>query len=169
VYPILWRADPAVVGQWISETQARKLAADARLRAATGTRPGLERMTKEQIEATINAIRDLMQALRDAATEDKAEIYAGLNLQLTYNPGIRTVGVRAAIGHTCAKGSCPRGDTTLSDPANADLIPVPRSSRYRGAGRPVPHHTAGVGHVVSVRSTGSSSSVSEGRTRSARR
>ena len=32
-------ADPAVVGQWITETQARKLAADARLRAATGTPP----------------------------------------------------------------------------------------------------------------------------------
>jgi hypothetical protein len=32
-------ADPAVVGQWIAETQARKLAADARLSTATGTRP----------------------------------------------------------------------------------------------------------------------------------
>ncbi len=32
-------ADPAV-GRWITETQARKLAAEARLRAATGTRPG---------------------------------------------------------------------------------------------------------------------------------
>ena len=32
-------ADPAVVGQWITETQARKLAADARLRAATGSPP----------------------------------------------------------------------------------------------------------------------------------
>jgi hypothetical protein len=49
-----------VVGQWITETQARKLAADARLRVATGTRPGPERMTKEQIAATVTAIRDLM-------------------------------------------------------------------------------------------------------------
>jgi site-specific DNA recombinase len=103
-------ADPAVVGQWITETQARKLAADARLRAATGTRLGPERMTKEQIAATISAISDLMQALRYASTEDKAEIYAGLNLQLTYNPGERTVNVSAGIGQTCTKGSCPRGD-----------------------------------------------------------
>ena len=44
-------------------------------------------MTKEQIAATISAIGDLMQALSHAATEDKAEIYAGLNLHLTYNPG----------------------------------------------------------------------------------
>ena len=55
-----------------------------------------------------------MQALRYAATEDKAEIYAGLNLQLTYNPGERTVAVRAEVGQTCTKGWCPRGDTTLT-------------------------------------------------------
>jgi len=104
-------ADPAVVGQWITETQARKLAADARLRAATGsTHPGPTRMTKDQIAATIDAINDLMRALRDAATEDKAEIYAGLNVQLTYHPGERIVSARAEVGQTCTKGSCPRGD-----------------------------------------------------------
>jgi hypothetical protein len=62
-------ADPAV-GQWITEIQARKLAADARVRAATGTRPGPERMTKEQIAATVTAISELVQALRYATTED---------------------------------------------------------------------------------------------------
>ena len=103
-------ADPAVVGQWITETQARKLAADARLRAATGTRPAPARMTKEQIAATVTTIRDLVRALRTAATEDKAEIYAGLNLQLTYHPEERIVNTRAEVGRTCTKGSCPRGD-----------------------------------------------------------
>jgi len=103
--------DPTVVGQWITETQAKKLAADARLRAATGTRPEPERMSKEQITATVNAIRELMQALRHATTEDKAAIYAGLSLHLTYNPGPRTVTARAEVGQTCTKGSCPRGDT----------------------------------------------------------
>jgi hypothetical protein len=101
-----------VVGQWITETQARKLAADARRRAATGTRPAPTRMTKEQISTTIDAITGLMQALRYASTEDKAEIYAGLNLQLTYNPSERTVSARAEVGQTCTKGSCPRTDTT---------------------------------------------------------
>jgi hypothetical protein len=48
-------------------------------------------------------------ALRYATTEDKAEIYAGLNVQLTYNPGKRIVAVRAGIGQACTKGSCPRG------------------------------------------------------------
>lgn len=32
-------SDPAVVGPWITESQARKLAAEARLRAQPGTRP----------------------------------------------------------------------------------------------------------------------------------
>jgi hypothetical protein len=100
-------ADPAAVGQWITQTQARKLAADARLRAADGTRSAPARMSKDQIAATISAITGLMQALRYAATEDKAEIYAGLNVQLTYNPGGGTVNVRAEIGQTCTKGSCP--------------------------------------------------------------
>jgi hypothetical protein len=58
-------ADPAV-GQWTTEIQARRLAADAR--------PGPESMTKEQIATTVTAISDLMQALRYATTEDKAEI-----------------------------------------------------------------------------------------------
>jgi site-specific DNA recombinase len=103
-------ADPAVVGQWITETQARKLAADARLRAAAGFRQSPARMTKEQIAATVTTIRDLVRALRTAATEDKAEIYAGLNLQLTYQPQERIVNTRAEVGQTCTKGSCPRGD-----------------------------------------------------------
>jgi site-specific DNA recombinase len=106
-------ADAAVVGQWITETQARKLVADARLRAATGTRPGPERMTNEQIAATVRAIRELTQALRDATSEGMAEIYAGLNLQLTYNPGERTVAVRAGIGQTCTKGSWANDKTLL--------------------------------------------------------
>jgi hypothetical protein len=39
------------------EIQARKLAADARLHAATGTRPGPESMTKEQIATTVTVTR----------------------------------------------------------------------------------------------------------------
>jgi hypothetical protein len=77
-------ADPAV-GQWSAEIKARKLAADPRVRAATGTRPGPERMTKEQIAATVTAISDLMQALRYATTEDKAELYAGLKARTRHS------------------------------------------------------------------------------------
>jgi site-specific DNA recombinase len=100
--------DPAVVGQWITETQARKLTAEIRLRAATGIAP--QRMTREEIESIVTAITGLMDALSHATSADKAEIYAGLGLRLTYNPGPRTVTTRAEIGQICTKGSCPRGD-----------------------------------------------------------
>jgi hypothetical protein len=56
---------------------ARKLAANARLRAATGTQPGPESMTEEQIATTVTAISDLLQALRYVSTEDKAQTYPG--------------------------------------------------------------------------------------------
>jgi site-specific DNA recombinase len=103
--------DPAVVGRWITETQAKKLAAEARLHASTSTQAAPGRMTREQIAATVNAITDLMTALRHAAPADKAAIYAGLNLRLTYSPNHpKTVTARAEIGQTCTKGSCPRGD-----------------------------------------------------------
>jgi len=76
-----------VVGQWITETQARKLAADARLRATTESQTTPGRMTKDQISGMVSAITGLMTALRYASAADKAEIYAGLGLHLTCHPG----------------------------------------------------------------------------------
>jgi hypothetical protein len=54
-------------------------------------------MAKDQIAATVNAISDLMQALRNATTEDKAEIYAGLKPAADLQPGERTVTVQAEV------------------------------------------------------------------------
>ena len=151
-------ADPAVVGQWITETQARKLAADARLRAAPGTRPGPTRMTKEQIAATVTTIRDLMQALRAAATKDKAEIYAGLNLHLTYHPEEKTVSTQADVGRTCTKGSCPRGTgfplvvvhPRIGDPspAQANTTEALPGQHLAGQGRRQCHPAAQPGRVT---------------------
>jgi hypothetical protein len=105
-------ADPAVVSQWITETQAKKLATETRLRAQLGSkaddRP--RRMTAEEITAMITTITDLITILRAADPADKAELYAQLGLRLTYRPGPRTVTVRSEIGRTCTKGACPRGD-----------------------------------------------------------
>jgi hypothetical protein len=67
-------------------------------------------VSKQEIAAAVKTIRSLMNALNGATATDKAEIYAALNLHLTYNPGPRTVITRAGIGQTCTKGSCPRGD-----------------------------------------------------------
>jgi site-specific DNA recombinase len=106
-------ADPAVVSQWITETQARKLAAEARLRTQEGTQAATRsRMTTEEITVMVNAITDVLTILRTADPADKAELYARLGLRLTYQPETdpKTVIVRLETGQSCTKGSCPRGD-----------------------------------------------------------
>lgn len=104
--------DPAVLGPWITETQARKLAAEARLRACEGTTP--RRMTKEEITEIVNAITNVIAVLRDANPVDKAELYAQIGLRLTYDPAPpRTVIARADLG-SCTQLSCPRGQMNQS-------------------------------------------------------
>ena len=104
--------DPGVVGQWITQTQARKLTAETRLRACQATRPAPGRMTKQEIAAVVDALTGLMEVLHDAEPADKADIYAALGLRLTYHPGPgpRMATVRLEPGRSCTKGSCPRGD-----------------------------------------------------------
>jgi site-specific DNA recombinase len=102
--------DPTIVGQWIIETQARKLAAEGRLRLHAGIRhvsPG--QMSKEEITTIVNAVTSLITVLRDADPQDKAEIYSQLGLRLTYHPSPRTVSARAEPRRPCTKGWCPRG------------------------------------------------------------
>src|SRR5262249_20214365 len=104
--------DPGVVGQWITETQARKLTAETRLRACQAARPAPGRMTKQQIAAVADAPTGLMDVLPDAEPADTADIYAALGLRLTYHPGPgpRMATVSLEPGRSCTKGSCPRGD-----------------------------------------------------------
>jgi site-specific DNA recombinase len=49
--------DPAVIGPWIAETQARKVTAQAEIRTATGRR----QMTRDDIAAIVAALADLAQ------------------------------------------------------------------------------------------------------------
>jgi hypothetical protein len=95
-------------GQRIPAIQARKLAADARPRVATGTAPaGTD--DQKQIAATVTAISDLMHALRYATTEDKAEIHAGLK-----------AGTRHSIS-AVRRGSGNLGINPLRRPERGDL------------------------------------------------
>jgi site-specific DNA recombinase len=94
--------DPAVVSGWITEAQARKLAARARLQGITWSRPA--RMTAEEITAMIDAISDIITVLGAADPADKAELYAQLGLRLTCNPGQKTVTARAEVGRIVRKG-----------------------------------------------------------------
>ena len=104
--------DPTVIGKWITETQARKLAAEARQRNQQPTGPAPSRMSREEIAAVVETITGLMTVLPHAEPVDKMEVYTALHLRLTYHPGSRTVSTRAEIGQTCTKGSCPRTKCT---------------------------------------------------------
>jgi len=124
--------DPAIVGQWITETQARKLAAGARLRAQTSAAGAAQRrMSREDITSMINVITDTMTVLRHADPADKAELYARLGLRLTYDPGAspRTVNARAELGRSCTKGSCPRSESSHFPTA---IRPCHRISAWHG-------------------------------------
>jgi hypothetical protein len=98
-------ADPAVVGPWIAETQAKKVAAQAEIRAATGRR----RMTSDDITAIVGALGDLARVVRDADRGDKAEIYSQLGLTLTYQPERRLVEATIKPGLNMCKGFVSEG------------------------------------------------------------
>lgn len=58
--------DPAVVGPWIAETQAKKVAAQAEIRAATGHR----QMGPDDIAAIVADLGDLARVVQDAEPAD---------------------------------------------------------------------------------------------------
>ena len=74
--------DPTVIGPWIAETQAKKVAAQAEARSATGRR----RMSRDEIETVVTAFGNLARIVQQADPQDKADIYAKLRLTLTYQP-----------------------------------------------------------------------------------
>ena len=61
-------ASPEVVTAWLNETQAKRAAAEARLRdQSTGRR----RMTREEITNLVNALGDLMTVLGETDPADR--------------------------------------------------------------------------------------------------
>jgi site-specific DNA recombinase len=78
--------DPAVIVGWISETEA------ARALYKSAAMPDLgPAMSRDEIAALVESLADLPALLRDADPADKAGIYAGIGLRLTYQPGPRAV------------------------------------------------------------------------------
>ena len=98
-------ADPAVIGPWIAETQAKKVTAQAEIRTATGRR----QMSRDDIAAIVAALADLAQVVCEADPADKADIYAQLNLTLTYQPGQRLVEATVKPGLNMRKGFVSEG------------------------------------------------------------
>jgi site-specific DNA recombinase len=100
-------ADVNLVTSWITETQARRAEAKARLVA----RPLPQRLTKEQIAELIERLGDIRNVLAAADTDRKAEVYRQLQLHATYYPGKRLVRIETSLdAHSWGYGKCPRGD-----------------------------------------------------------
>jgi len=126
--------DPAVIGPWIAETQARKVTAQAEIRTATGRRP----LSRDDIAA----FADLPQVVREADPADKAELYAQLNLTLTYQPDQRLAEATVKPGLDMRKGFVSEGGL---EPPRRWYIPesgIYHQSKLTQQGRP-PRHFAG--------------------------
>jgi site-specific DNA recombinase len=74
--------DPAVVAEWIKQIQAERAAAQTRAQLRSVDRP---RMSREQIRYVVTTLTDLAAMIENADPRDKAEIYSGLGLRLTYH------------------------------------------------------------------------------------
>jgi hypothetical protein len=99
--------DADLIAQWTAEVKAARAAAQAQLRAATGSNT---RMTADEIESIVAALGSIIEVLRDADPADKAKIYAGVGLHLTYEPGKNKVIAEATPPAIMYEGSCPRPD-----------------------------------------------------------
>lgn len=114
-------ASPQIVTAWINETQARRAAAEARLRHQPA---GHRRMTPEEIASMVKALGDLMTVLREADPADKAEVYGQLGLTLTYDPAGKRVKAEARPAPVMYIGTCPRRDLNRSPICSARLTTV---------------------------------------------
>jgi site-specific DNA recombinase len=101
-------ADPVIVTGWKAETQARRTAAETRLRPG----PRQTRMSSEEIASLVASASDLINVLASADSADKAEIYRQLGLALTYHPEARTVQVQARPFAAMYVRKCPRSECT---------------------------------------------------------
>jgi site-specific DNA recombinase len=98
--------DPVVIGPWIAETQAKKVAAQAEIRSASDRR----QMSREDIAAIVSAFGDLARIVQEADPADKSDIYAKLSrLTLTYQPEEKLVQATIKPGLNMRKGFVSEG------------------------------------------------------------
>jgi hypothetical protein len=103
-------ADPAIVTGWMAETQARRTAAETRMRPG----PQRQRITREEITRRLAAMHDVTNALATAAPADKAATDGQLGLSLTYRPDARRVDVKAQLMSDMYVKQCPRSESPLT-------------------------------------------------------
>lgn len=98
---------PPLVARWTAEVQAQRAEALARSRTATGR----DRMTKQEIQALVDALGNIATVLAQADPTDKAEVYSQLGLRLTYQPTEHLVRAETHLDpHGWGYGQCPRRD-----------------------------------------------------------
>jgi site-specific DNA recombinase len=83
------------ISRWINNTKTERLAAEAMLRA-TSHAPA--RMTREEIAGLVHRTASITAALRNADIQDKADLYKGLNLRLTYEHVTGIIRAEAQLG-----------------------------------------------------------------------
>jgi DNA invertase Pin-like site-specific DNA recombinase len=83
-------ADPRIVGVWIKDVQAERLAAERDLAKAEPSRS----LTREELESALAEI-DVGEAIRSADARAKRDLYASLGVSLTYYPEERLVRAEA--------------------------------------------------------------------------
>jgi site-specific DNA recombinase len=80
-------ADPVVVAGWMSEVQGERLQAEAELAISGPAAP----LPADELRRLVESLGDMAQVLSEAEPKDKAEVYAGLGISLTYHPDQRRV------------------------------------------------------------------------------
>jgi site-specific DNA recombinase len=85
--------DVTEISQWINQAKAERLQAEAASRTAASAVP----MTRAEIAVLARRAARAARVLQDADVEDKAAVYAGLNLVLTYQPENRIIQAKAQL------------------------------------------------------------------------
>ncbi len=75
-------SEVATIAKWIADVERERRGHEA---ALGGEVPG-GKLTKSQVRALVEALRDIVTVLAHADVEDKAALYAELGVRLTYHP-----------------------------------------------------------------------------------
>jgi site-specific DNA recombinase len=99
-------ADAVIVAGWVAEVKGDRLAAEQEL-AATG--PDAEPLSTREVRALVEGLRSVVDALAGADPRVKAELYAELGVEMTFDPASNRVEVLARPSGVY-QGACRRGD-----------------------------------------------------------
>jgi hypothetical protein len=95
-------AEPATVAAWMAEVQGERLAAEREL---AGGSHDAHPMTKDEVRALVGDVKRALRKLAKADPELRAEVYAEMGIELTYQPDKGTLLVEASPCITAPFGS----------------------------------------------------------------